>query len=148
LGRRKFNLVQSIFQEPPTLESERIKLIPMQIEHTRQLIAINHPEIWTFMLSEVKTENDMYKWVSNAIQLRQQGTALPFVVVLKETNQVVGTTRLFEINFSQKSCELGSTWYGINFQRTFVNSDSLYNPVTEQELLNLLQTKGKKQASK
>ncbi|MBE1555240.1 GNAT family N-acetyltransferase [Sporosarcina limicola] len=114
---------QLSFQKPPTLENDRIKLIPMEVEHSLSLFVINHPAIWTFMLIDVKAQQDMDEWVTNAVKLRNQGTALPFVVLLKETNQVVGTTRLYEINKNQKSCELGSTWYGVNAQRTFVNSD-------------------------
>jgi len=112
-----------LFNEPPTLENERIKLIPMESEHSISLYNINHPEIWAFMLSEIKTEQEMDQYVTNAIQLREKKMALPFVVILKGSNQIVGTTRFYEINLNQKSCELGSTWYGINYQRSFVNSD-------------------------
>ncbi len=30
---------------------------------------------------------------------------------------------LYTSAVKQRSCELGSTWYGVEFQRTFVNSD-------------------------
>jgi RimJ/RimL family protein N-acetyltransferase len=116
-------MCDELFNEPPTLENERIKLIPMKLEHSIPLFNISHPDIWTFMLSEIKTEHEMDTWVTNAIRLREQKMALPFVVILKESNQVIGTTRLYEINSNQRSCELGSTWYGINYRRTFVNSD-------------------------
>jgi RimJ/RimL family protein N-acetyltransferase len=112
-----------LFIEPPTLENERIKLIPMEIEHSNSLFNISYPEIWAFLLSEIKTKQEMEQWVTKAIQLREKKIALPFVVILKETNQVIGTTRLYEINLDQRSCELGYTWYGINYQRSFVNSD-------------------------
>ncbi|KHD85507.1 GNAT family N-acetyltransferase [Heyndrickxia ginsengihumi] len=117
---------EGLFQQPPTLENGRIQLIPMELEHVQPLFAINHPSIWKFMLTEVKTETDMYNWVARAVQLRQQQKALPFVVILKETNQIVGTTRLYELNKEQRSCELGSTWYDRHFQRTYVNSDCKY----------------------
>lgn len=116
-------MYDKLFNKPPTLEGERIKLIPMEYEHSISLFHINHLEIWAFMLSEIKTKQEMDKWVANAIHLREQQMALPFVVILKETNQIIGTTRLYEINTKQRSCELGSTWYGVDFQRTFVNSD-------------------------
>lgn len=114
------------FQKLTVLEGERIKLVPMELIHATELFAINHHDIWTFMLSEVKTLQEMENWVANAIQLREQKLALPFVVMLKETNEIVGTTRLYEINEKQKSCELGSTWYSKDFQRSFVNSNCKY----------------------
>lgn len=112
-----------IYQNPPTLENERIKLIPMEMDHVQPLFAMSDSGVWEFMLTEVKTEKQMHHWVEKAVELRREGTALPFVVILKETNQLVGTTRLFNIDFNQKACEIGSTWYGPRFRRTFVNSD-------------------------
>lgn len=115
-----------LFTEPPILENERIKLVPMEIDHAGPLYGINHSETWAFMLLEVKTKQDMDEWVANAVNLREQKFALPFVVILKETNQVVGTTRLYEFNETHLSCEIGSTWYGVDYRRTFVNSDCKY----------------------
>ncbi|QQZ08697.1 GNAT family N-acetyltransferase [Heyndrickxia vini] len=113
-----------LFNNPPTLENERIKLIPMQKGHVQSLYVINDPSHWNYMLTIVKSEQEMQEWVSAAIKLREQQSALPFVVLLKETNQVVGTTKMSYIDFKQKSCEIGSTWYGTDFQRTFVNTDT------------------------
>lgn len=113
-----------LFNNPPTLENERIKLIPMQKEHAQSLYVINDPSHWNYMLTTVKSEQEMQEWVSAAIKQREQQSALSFVVLLKETNQVVGTTKMSYIDFKQKSCEIGSTWYGTDFQRTFVNTDT------------------------
>jgi RimJ/RimL family protein N-acetyltransferase len=116
-------MLQHLFREPPILENERIKLVPMEIDHSGPLYSINHSDTWAFMFLEVKTKQDMDEWVANAVNLREQKLALPFVVILKETNQVVGTTRMYEINETNRSCEIGSTWYGVDYRRTFVNSD-------------------------
>ncbi|MDM5317410.1 GNAT family protein [Fictibacillus sp. b24] len=112
----------TLFATPTILENEVIQLIPMEYEHSVPLYKINHTDNWKFMLSVIQSQQDMDHWVTNAIELREKGHALPFTVVLKKTNQIVGTTRLYEINTAQRSCELGSTWYGKDFQRTFVNS--------------------------
>ena len=112
--------------EPPVLESERIILRPLQQEDARYLFSISYPEVWTYMLGEIKSETEMEVHVSNKIQLRNQMKALPFVVVLKETNEIIGTTSIYEINLSQKSSEIGATWFANNFLRTFVNSECKY----------------------
>ncbi|WP_275695699.1 hypothetical protein [Fredinandcohnia quinoae] len=38
------------FKEPPMLEGERVKLLPLEFEHASNLFAINHQDIWAFML--------------------------------------------------------------------------------------------------
>lgn len=115
-----------IFLDFPVLENNKIKLLPLQIEHAKDLFHINSLEVWDFMLRKVKEESDMLENVASKIKLREQMNALPFVVILKNTNEVVGTTSLYEIDFNHKSCELGATWYAPEFQRTFVNSDCKY----------------------
>lgn len=114
------------FHSPPTLENDKIKLIPLEVHHSAALLEANNPEIWAFMFNEITTHEQMDQWVTAAIQLRDQQTALPFAVVLKEQNRIIGSTRVFEINLSQKSCELGSTWYSKDHQRSFVNSNCKY----------------------
>ncbi|MCR8847928.1 GNAT family N-acetyltransferase [Rossellomorea sp. SC111] len=119
-------MTTNIFHSPPTLENEKIKLIPLEIKHSKSLLEANDPEIWRYMLREITTIEEMEQWVAAAIRLREQQTALPFAVVLKEQNKIVGSTRLFEINLTQKSCELGSTWYSKDHQRSLVNSNCKY----------------------
>ncbi|KEZ52500.1 GNAT family N-acetyltransferase [Metabacillus indicus] len=117
---------QTIFQIQQTLDHEKIKLIPLEIHHSSSLFEANHPEIWRFMLSEIQTLDEMEQWVRSAVRLREQEKALPYAVLLKDENRIIGTTRLFDINLEQRSCELGSTWYAKEFQRTFVNSVCKY----------------------
>lgn len=112
--------------EPPVLESESIILRPLQQENARYLFSISYPEVWTYMFGEIKSEIEMEKHVSKKIQLRNQMKALPFVVVLKETNEIIGTTSIYEIKLSQKSCEIGATWYASDFLGTFVNLECKY----------------------
>ncbi|MBH8599391.1 MULTISPECIES: GNAT family N-acetyltransferase [unclassified Thermoactinomyces] len=116
----------TLFENPPVLEGKRIRLVPMEFEHVKPLFKINDPSIWTYTLTEIRTEKEMEDWVAEAIRLRLEKTALPFVVIIKDTNQVAGATRLFNMNGKQRCCELGSTWYGVEYQRTFVNSEAKF----------------------
>ncbi|WP_416825374.1 GNAT family N-acetyltransferase [Ectobacillus polymachus] len=115
-----------IFQQPPTLENNRVKLVPMQQEHAPLLYKICNHDLWTHMLGNIEKEEDMEKWVANALRGRQAKTSLPFVVMLKESKQVIGTTRVYDMSNKMKSCEIGYTWYAMPYQRTYVNSDCKY----------------------
>ncbi|SHE33215.1 Protein N-acetyltransferase, RimJ/RimL family [Seinonella peptonophila] len=112
-----------IFEHPPTLQNDRIQLVPMQEKHAIDLFKISDKAIWKFMLQQMETLKDMQTWVKQAIQMRKEHHALPFAVIHKENQHIIGATRLYEFNFIQKSCELGATWYQKNYQRTFVNTD-------------------------
>lgn len=115
------NLFDSII-----LENDRIKLIPMQYEHLQELHKINHESIWSYMLFQATDYRLLEQWVINAISLREELSTLPFIVVMKETNEVVGSTRLQYIDYENESCEIGASWFGVKAQRTYVNTDSKY----------------------
>ena len=115
------NLFDSII-----LENDRIKLIPMQYEHVQELHKINHESIWSYMLFQATDYRLLEQWVINAISLREELSTLPFIVVMKETNEVVGSTRLQYIDYENESCEIGASWFGVKAQRTYVNTDSKY----------------------
>ncbi|QFT87600.1 Putative ribosomal N-acetyltransferase YdaF [Bacillus sp. THAF10] len=119
-------LNHEMFHSFPVLENEKIILKPLEQYHSKDLYDINHPEIWSYMLSQVDALEDMQNWVEAAIELRKKNLALPFIVEMKGMNKVVGTTRLYEIDAKNRSCEIGSTWYGKDFQRSFVNSNCKY----------------------
>jgi RimJ/RimL family protein N-acetyltransferase len=111
-----------LFLNPPILSDDRIELVPMEEKHAVDLFQIQSPPIWDYMLSRVETLEQMEQVVSLALSARSQAQALPFVIVLKSTGKAAGTTRLYDFNFDYKSCEIGHTWYGTEYQRTFVNS--------------------------
>ncbi|KUP04494.1 hypothetical protein Q73_15295 [Bacillus coahuilensis m2-6] len=113
----------NLFSSPPTLEGSRIQLIPMELTHAQALWEVNDLDNWNFMTLKVDSKEKMLEWVRRAIEQRKNGTALPFVVVVKSTGRIIGASSLFQISLSQKSCEVGSTWYSKSYQRTFVNTE-------------------------
>ncbi|PKE11493.1 N-acetyltransferase [Macrococcoides caseolyticum] len=112
--------------ESLVLENDRIKLIPMQIEHAKDLHEINHESIWSYMLFQATNMDLMEQWVIDAVHLRETLKSIPFIVVLKATNEVVGSTRIKDIDYENDACEIGTTWFGVKAQKTFVNTDSKY----------------------
>src|SRR5699024_2059627 len=94
-----------------TLENDRIRLVPMQLSHAKELQEINHDSIWTYMLFQATTEEAMSEWIQSAIELRNQLTSIPFVVILKATGEVVGATRIQD----RKSTRLNSSHVSISY---------------------------------
>ncbi|MTH53622.1 GNAT family N-acetyltransferase [Bacillus mangrovi] len=111
------------FLHHPVIKGESVTLIPLEAEHADQLFAISDPDVWTYMLGGISTAKEMKRKLEGQIQKRADGKALPFAVTLNETGELAGTTSLYELDFSQRSCELGATWYGKRFAGTYVNSE-------------------------
>ncbi len=54
------------------------------------------------------------------------GTDLPFAVIQLASGRVAGATRFMEIRPEHRGLEIGGTWYGLEFQRTVVNTECKY----------------------
>lgn len=110
------------------LEYRNVRLRPLERQDGEVLYPLieENKEIWTYMTTTMNNQNDMDCWVEAAIDGREKGAELPFVVVDRATDEMIGSTRLYGINHDTKSCELGHTWYVPSYQRTSVNTICKY----------------------
>ncbi len=113
---------------PVTLTGQYVRLEPMTEEHVSALTEIGAgQDFWHFMLyGDMKTEQDMRAWVRNILSRAEKGTDLPFVAVHLESGRVAGATRYLNIMPNDRGLEIGGTWYGLDFQRTAVNTECKY----------------------
>lgn len=49
--------------------------------------------IWTHMSQTLQTKEDVQAYVKQALVNREAGTEYPFVIVLRATNEIIGSTR-------------------------------------------------------
>ena len=110
--------------KPVILTGKYVRLEPMTEAHVPGLTAIGLEEsIWEHMLyGEMRSEEDMRGWVRSI--LSQQD--LPFVAIHLASGRVAGATRYLNIYPTHRGLEIGGTWYGLEFQRTAVNTECKY----------------------
>jgi RimJ/RimL family protein N-acetyltransferase len=84
------------------------------------------PELWRWTLSQVHSRDDMRRYIDTALDLRRNGTALPFATVALEDGRVVGSTRYGNIDAGNRKLEIGWTWVARPWQRTSVNTEAKY----------------------
>ena len=104
-----------------------VTLRPMQESDIEPLWRITQPETFTHMLNQLQTYEEFEKWMDAGLnQMTTSDATIVYTVVDSETNEVMGSTRMYSIDFVNKSCEIGSTFYGESYQRTHVNSTTKY----------------------
>ncbi len=109
---------------PVQLEGERVRLLPLSMEHLDPLYEAGKDEqLWQVTTSVVRSREDMRAYIAEALDQQTAGTALPFVVVEKSVGQVVGSTRFGNITPVHKRVEIGWTWIAPRWQRTHVNTE-------------------------
>jgi RimJ/RimL family protein N-acetyltransferase len=113
---------------PVTLNGKHVRLEPMTEAHIPELAKIGvGQEFWDFMVyGKMETEDDMRGWVRDILSRAQKGTDLPFVAIHLASGHVGGATRYLNIMPNDRGLEVGGTWYGLDFQRTAVNTECKY----------------------
>lgn len=114
--------------ETVTLEGDFVRLVPLSLEkHLADLCVVGFDaEIWRWSPQQIKTEADLKHYIETALNERQRGVSLPFATILKETGKAIGSTRFGNIDARNKRVEIGWTWIGREFQRTFVNTEAKF----------------------
>ena len=115
-----------MFDTEIILENEFIKLRPLHIDDIALLshFAISEPTIWKYSLMQIQNENDLRKYIEQAIEARGLKKEYPFIVFDKKKQQYAGSTRFYDIQLQFQTLQLGYTWYGTEFQGTHVNPNS------------------------
>lgn len=110
---------------PVTLEGEHTRLEPLSLAHQEALVgAAADGELWNSIVTVVPSRELVAEYIGEALTAQQQGSELPFVIIQKATNRVVGTTRFYYIQPLQKSAAIGYTWVAASAQRTAVNTEA------------------------
>ena len=111
----------------PSLEGMHVRLDPLSREHVPALAAIGlDPELWRWTVSQVRTAEDMARYVDAALAEQTQGRSVPFATVERSSGRVVGSTRFGSIDLGNRRVEIGWTWIARAWQRTVINTEAKY----------------------
>ncbi|AXI04128.1 GNAT family N-acetyltransferase [Aquirhabdus parva] len=109
------------------LSSDRIQLRLLTENDANALVdAASDGELWQLPFTVVPSSDTVHDYVLHALQGMAAGTVMAFVIVLRENNQVIGSTRFWKIDRHNRKLEIGSTWLSASQQRTFVNTEAKY----------------------
>lgn len=112
-----------MLQHIPTLENNKARLQPLDKKDADILaaIAVQQPELFQFMSQQLNNVADVYAYIRKALDEFNEGTALPFLVIDKESGKVAGTTRFGALVKEHKRVEIGWTWISGEFHNKGLN---------------------------
>lgn len=118
------------------LIGERVRLEPLERRHVPGLAAAAAEDPSLYRWTAVhQGETEMRRWVDLALSSRDDGVAVPFAVVRIEDDTVLGSTRLWDLDYwawpdddphgthGPDVCEIGHTWLARSAIRTGVNTE-------------------------
>jgi RimJ/RimL family protein N-acetyltransferase len=112
---------------PVTLEGTRVRLEPLTLEHHAALCEVGlEPELWRWTTADVRSPEDLRRYLQRALQDQREGHALPFATIERASGKAVGSTRFGSIDITHRRVEIGWTWIGRAWQRTAINTEAKF----------------------
>src|SRR5690606_6563368 len=109
---------------PLTLVGRYVRLEPLDETHGAELLdAAADGQLWDLWYTTVPGPENVDDWIADALDQRDEGRALPFVVRRIRDERLVGSTRYMNIEPRQRRLEIGTTWYSASVQRTALNTE-------------------------
>jgi N-acetyltransferase len=121
----------------PVLVGRHVRMEPLQRRHLPGLVAASAGDPELFRMSKVPVgDAEMSRYIDAATAARDAGHAVPFAVIRLADEAVIGSTRLFDLQWwswpedhprhrhdGPDTCEIGHTWLTPSAIRTGANTE-------------------------
>jgi N-acetyltransferase len=114
------------------LDGEHVRLEPLGVHHVPGLLraAAQDPSLYQWTLVP-QDEPAMRRHVEDALAARAKGIAVPFAVIRRQDDTVIGSTRFHQLDYWSRpephtmpdTCEIGYTWLAREALRTAANTE-------------------------
>ena len=112
---------------PIELEGNLVRLAPLSPAHTEHLKeAVKDGELWHLWYTSAPKPEEVTAYIEKAMTEYENDGSLPFVVIRKSDEKVIGTTRFMNADPKNQRVEIGTTWYSKSVQKTGVNTECKY----------------------
>lgn len=111
----------------PVLAGKTIELRPLRQEHASGLLsAAADGELWTMKATVIPGPGTVDGYIAAALAGREAGTVMPYVMVMRSTGLLCGSTRFWKIDRTNRKLEIGHSWLSGSVQRSGVNTEAKY----------------------
>jgi N-acetyltransferase len=111
----------------PTLTGHVAILRPLLAGHAAALLdAARDGELWKLKVSVIPGPETVVSYIAAALAGREAGTVMPFVIVRRRDDRIVGSTRFWKIDLVNRKLEIGHSWLSASMQRTGLNTEAKY----------------------
>jgi len=116
------------FQEKIVLEDERVRLLPISMNHLDALlpIALDHPDLLKYSPPAWGSRDHLETYITNVLDLRKRKEKYSFVIYDKRLDRFVGHTSYMSISSYDDRLEIGSTWISPETHSTGLNKHMKY----------------------
>lgn len=105
------------------IQSERVILRPITMEDFGDMKHLTTDQnMWYYFTADLSDETTLKNWIQQAVYELNNKQSLPFVIVDRESNKMIGSTRISNISTKDSRVEVGWTWIAKEYQGSGINS--------------------------
>lgn len=109
---------------PTILQGQTVDLRPLEKEHFEELyLAASDKKLWELIPTDCSIRENFTAAYTTALTEREKGNHYPFIIYHKQTQKIIGSTRLFDIFPNDKKLEIGWSWIIEKYWGTRVNPE-------------------------
>jgi RimJ/RimL family protein N-acetyltransferase len=109
------------------LQTGNILLRPTIVEDIEGFAGLTTDKtMWICFTNDLSDKTELEIWVNDALIQKENKTRLPFTIIDKKTNELIGSTSFGNISYRDKRIEIGWTWLGKNFWGKGINDEAKY----------------------
>ena len=107
------------------LEGRLVVVEPLTRAHAEGLrVAAADPAVWRWMTVSAHEPEAFERWVDATLAAADEGTEVPFAILLRESGEPVGSTRFLTLRPEHRGVEIGWTWHARSAWGTGVNVEA------------------------
>jgi RimJ/RimL family protein N-acetyltransferase len=112
-------------KRPEVLEGNRVKLIPLEAWHSKELWETAKDEtLWEhYTFRKMETFEKFKEFIDYSIDMMVSGSEFTFTITDNRIGRMVGGTSFLDILPESRSLEIGRTWIAKYLQRTGFNEE-------------------------
>jgi len=107
------------------LRGKSLTLIPVEEKYLDELLAFSaNPVIWEHLPREIFNREELWQWYQQAKEDEAAGKAIPFLIQDNQTHEIMGSTRILDLDAVNRKAEIGWTWINPKYFGTKVNTEA------------------------
>jgi RimJ/RimL family protein N-acetyltransferase len=107
------------------LYGESVVLIPVEEKYLDELLSFSvNPVIWEHLPQEILSREELMRWYQQTKEDEATGKVVPFLIQHIKTLEIIGSTRILDLDTVNRKAEIGWTWINPRYFGTKINTEA------------------------
>ena len=107
------------------LRGKSLALIPVDEKYLDELLSFSaDPVIWEHLPREIFSREELLQWYQQTKEDEASGKAIPFLIQDIKSLEIVGSTRILDLDLANRKAEIGWTWINPRYFGTKINVEA------------------------